>query len=87
MGDVLLDERTARSARTLACALQHHQDTLLAGLSITGTRGAADKQHGAFSTPRTAATRTQKQLRYTADSRVTRAAEDVFNWCEDESQT
>ena len=51
--------------------LQHDQATLLAGLQITGTRGMADKQHGVwrsgnryaashFSTPPTAATRTQK---------------------------
>ncbi len=46
--DLLLDERAAGAGRTLARALQHHQDALLAGLSVAGTRGVADKHHGAW---------------------------------------
>jgi len=34
--------------RTLARPLQHRQTTLLAGISIAGTRGVADKQRGAW---------------------------------------
>ena len=44
--DLLLDERAARAGRALACPLQHHKATFFAGLSIAGTRGMADKQHG-----------------------------------------
>ena len=40
------DQGTARAGRTLARPLQHRQAPLLARLSIAGTRGVADKQHG-----------------------------------------
>ena len=46
--DLPFDQRTARAGRTLARPLQHHKATLFAGLSITGTRGMADKQHGVW---------------------------------------
>jgi hypothetical protein len=43
-----LDARAAGAGRKLARVLQHHPATLFAGLSIAGTRGVADKQHGVW---------------------------------------
>jgi transposase InsO family protein len=47
-GEIFYSMKELCSGRTLARPLQHHQATLFAGLSIIGTRGMADGQHGAW---------------------------------------
>src|ERR1035437_10224872 len=46
--DLLLDERNQGAGGAVASSLQHRPATLLAGLSTTGTRGLAGKEHGVW---------------------------------------